>query len=46
MSDSGKYSNYCFSQTGHRVVYGGLEECVETAVAGKLFRKEAAWRRS
>lgn len=34
MSDSVKYANYCFSQTGLDVVFAGTQECVETAVSG------------
>ena len=44
MTDSAKFSNYCFSQTGLNVVYGTLEECVESAVHGKICRRIAAWR--
>ncbi len=44
MSDSGKFVNYCYSQTGLKVVYGSLDECVETAVAGKLYKERALWR--
>lgn len=38
MSDSAKYANYCFSQTGLNVIFSGTRDCVETAVAGKLKR--------
>ncbi|MBW2690153.1 MAG: aconitase X catalytic domain-containing protein [Deltaproteobacteria bacterium] len=41
MSDSGKFVNYCYSQTGLKVAYGSLDECVETAVAGKFCRERA-----
>jgi hypothetical protein len=44
MTDSAKFANYCFSQTGLDVAYGSLEECVETAVTGKICRRVAPWR--
>jgi len=43
MSDSAKYANYCFSQTGHDVIFGGVRDCVETAVAGQL-RRTPLWK--
>lgn len=46
MSDSGKYVNYCFSQTGLQVVYGSLAECVETAVSGKPSPEVSSWRKN
>ena len=36
MSDSVKYTNYCFSQTGLNVIFSGTRDCVETAISGKL----------
>jgi predicted aconitase len=36
MSDSVKYANYCFSQTGLKVLFSGTRDCVETAISGKL----------
>lgn len=38
MSDSVKYANYCFSQTGLNVIFSGTCDCVETAVSGELKR--------
>lgn len=46
MTNSGKFAYYCFSQTGLDVIFGSLEECVETAVNGKLCRKESLWRKN
>ena len=43
MSDSAKYANYCFSQTGHDVIFASVLECVETAVAGEL-RRGSLWK--
>jgi len=39
MSDSAKYANYCFSQTGLNVIFAGARDCVETAVSGELKRE-------
>jgi len=46
MTNSGKFANYCFSQTGLDVTFGSLEECVDTAVTGKLCRRESPWRKN
>jgi predicted aconitase len=43
MSDSAKYANYCFSQTGLNVIFSETRECVETAVSGEL-RRELLWK--
>jgi predicted aconitase len=43
MSDSVKYANYCFSQTGLNVIFAGTRECVETAVCGDL-RRSPLWK--
>ena len=42
MSDSGKFTNYCFSQTGLEVIPASTESCVESAIAGKI-RKIESW---
>jgi hypothetical protein len=44
MTDSAKFANYCFSQRGLDAVYGSIEDCVATAIRGKIQRKEAPWR--
>jgi len=44
MTDSAKFANYCFSQRGLEGVYGSIEDCVQTAIQGKIQRKEALWR--
>ena len=46
MSDSGKFTNYCYSQTGLKVVFGSVDECVETAVSGKVCKGRAPWRKN
>jgi predicted aconitase len=43
MSDSAKYANYCFSQTGLNVIFSGTRDCVETAVSGEL-KREPLWK--
>lgn len=43
LSDSAKFANYCFSQTGLEVAYGAMKDCVETAVSGKICRR-APWQ--
>ena len=43
MSDSVKYANYCFSQTGLNVIFSGTRDCVETAVTGEL-KKKPIWK--
>ena len=43
MSDSVKYANYCFSQTGLNVIFAGTRDCVETAVTGEL-KREPLWK--
>ncbi len=43
MTDSAKFANYCFSQRGLEAVYGSIEDCVETAIKGKICRKESPW---
>lgn len=35
MTNSGKFAHYAPSNTGYGVLYGGLEDCVESAVAGR-----------
>jgi hypothetical protein len=43
MTCSGKFAHYGPSNTGYDVVYGSLEDCVASAVAGRVVRDEAAW---
>jgi predicted aconitase len=45
MTDSAKFANYCFSQRGLDAAYGSLEDCVETAVRGKIRRTKSPWRK-
>ena len=43
MTNSGKFAHYSTSLIGHEVVFASLEECVESAVAGRVVRDQAAW---
>ena len=43
MTNSGKFAHYGPSNTGYDVVYGSLEDCVESAVSGILVRTEGIW---
>ncbi|HSW29373.1 MAG TPA: aconitase X catalytic domain-containing protein [Longimicrobiales bacterium] len=43
MTCSGKFAHYGPSNTGYEVVYGSLEDCVASAVAGRVVRDEAVW---
>ena len=45
MSDSGKFGVYSFGLTGLQPVFASLNECVETAVAGKLVKEAKPWRK-
>lgn len=43
MTNSGKFAHYAPGNTGYGVLYGSLEECVESAVAGRpVFESDAA----
>ncbi|MCP8940443.1 aconitase X catalytic domain-containing protein [Alsobacter sp. SYSU M60028] len=43
MTNSGKFAHYAPGNTGYAVQYGSLADCVESAVAGRLIREDAAW---
>jgi predicted aconitase len=43
MTNSGKFAHYAPGNTGYSVQFGSLEECVESAVAGKLVREGGLW---
>jgi predicted aconitase len=45
MTDSAKFANYCFSQSGLDEAYASIKDCVETAVRGKICRRESTWRK-
>jgi len=44
MTNSGKFAHYTPAMTGWDVLYGGLGDCVESAVAGRIVRDESLWR--
>lgn len=44
MTNSGKFAHYSPSLTGHEVVFGSLEDCVNSAVAGAVRRDERSWQ--
>jgi hypothetical protein len=46
MTDSAKFANYCFSQCGFEAGYASIEDCVESAVRGKICRSELPWKKS
>lgn len=43
MTNAGKFAYYTPGLLGAQVVFGDLEDCVNTAVAGCVVRKEPAW---
>jgi hypothetical protein len=43
MTDSGKWAWYAPGNIGVEVVFGGLEECVASAAAGRVVRDETLW---
>jgi len=45
MTDSAKFANYCFSQSRLDAAYASINDCVETAVRGKIYRGEGPWRK-
>ena len=45
MTDSAKFANYCYSQTGLPAAFGSVKDCVNTAVSGKIRRRESPWNK-
>ena len=43
MTNSGKFAHYTPATTGYDVVYGSLEDCVRSAVNGRVARDETLW---
>jgi predicted aconitase len=43
MTDSGKWAYYAPGNIGVEVVYGSTEDCVRSAIAGRVVRDEAVW---
>jgi predicted aconitase len=44
MTNSGKYAYYAPGLLNTRVTFGGLADCVRSAVAGRVCRDEGLWR--
>ena len=44
MTNSAKYAYYAPGLLDTRVVFGGLEDCVRSAVEGRVVRDESLWR--
>ena len=44
MTNSGKYAYYAPGMLGVEVAFGGLADCVELAVMGRVVVDEAAWK--
>jgi len=44
MTNSAKFANYCYSQTGLAVVYAGMRDCVNTAIRGSICQTEIPWK--
>jgi predicted aconitase len=43
MTNSGKYAYYAPGLLGTQVLYGSLDDCVRSAVAGRVLRDETLW---
>jgi predicted aconitase len=43
MTNSGKFAHYAPGNTGYGVIYGSLQECVESAVTGRVRFAEETW---
>ena len=43
MTNSGKFAHYGPSNTGYDVLYGSLEDCVESAITGEVVRSSEVW---
>lgn len=43
MTNSAKWAWYAPGNLGYHVVFGSLDECVESAVRGRVWRDEALW---
>jgi hypothetical protein len=44
MTNSGKYAYYAPGLLGMEVAYGGLEDCVNSARAGRIVRDDSPWQ--
>lgn len=46
MTNSAKFAHYGPGNTGYQSVFGSLEDCVRSALSGKLSRDESLWQTS
>ncbi len=44
MTDSGKFAHYTPGNTGYGAIFGSTEECVESAIAGRVVRDNNLWQ--
>ncbi len=44
LTDSAKWAHYAPGNLGIDVAFGSVDDCVESAVAGRLVRQDALWR--
>ncbi len=44
MTNSAKFSYYAPGMLDERVVFGALEDCVLSAIEGRVVRDESLWR--
>jgi predicted aconitase len=44
MTNSGKCAYYAPGELNTQVVFGDMEDCIRSAVLGKIIRKEDAWK--
>jgi hypothetical protein len=45
LSDSAKFANYCYSQTGLPSAIASLRQCVQAAVTGRHAPEKSSWKR-
>jgi predicted aconitase len=44
MTDSAKWAYYAPGNIGASVIFASTEDCIESAVTGRVVQDEAAWR--
>jgi predicted aconitase len=44
MTNSAKFAHYAPANTGYASVFGALEDCVNSALAGEVVREEGLWQ--
>jgi len=43
MTHSAKAANYIYSQAGMKAAFGSIKDCVDSAIEGKVIRRDSAW---